>query len=66
MTASITVRFPADLLSRVREAAREGDRSLSAEIVHRVRRSFAAAPPRQAGPAAADDDPPARAGEVRR
>jgi Arc-like DNA binding dprotein len=45
MTTSITVRLPADLHSRVREAARDSDRSLSAEIVHRVRRSFAAPQP---------------------
>jgi hypothetical protein len=44
MTLSITVRLPADLHSRVRDAARDSDRSLSSEIVHRVRRSFAAPP----------------------
>jgi hypothetical protein len=42
MTTSITVRFPAELHARLKEAARDSDRSLSAEIVHRVRRSLAA------------------------
>lgn len=43
MTIPITVRFPTSLHARVREAAHGSDRSLSAEIVNRVRRSFAAA-----------------------
>jgi hypothetical protein len=45
MSTSITVRFPADLHSRLKAAAHDSDRSLSAEIVHRVRRSFAACAP---------------------
>jgi predicted transcriptional regulator len=68
MTTSLTVRFPAELLSRLRDAARDSDRSLSAEIVHRVRRSFAATEPRRpaASPGEAVDCAAFSPGEARR
>ena len=55
MANSITVRFPPALHARAREAAHASDRSLSAEIVHRVRRSFAAGDV-ESGPLGAERD----------
>lgn len=34
------VRFPAGLLAALREAARQNDRTLTGEIVHRLRNSL--------------------------
>jgi hypothetical protein len=41
-TASLTVRFPQELLAVARQSAEDNDRSLNAEIVHALRRCMQA------------------------